>query len=71
MESLDPFTASTIEPALKEYIGSREIGFGKIMSPLRLALTGSNMGPGLMDMMEVIGKDETLRRINTALEKLK
>jgi glutamyl-tRNA synthetase len=71
LDSLDPFTASTIEPAIKEYVNSREIGFGNIMNPLRLALTGSNMGPGLMDMMEVIGKEETLKRINTALEKLK
>ena len=68
--SVDPFEIQGIEPALKEFVTQREIGLGKIMNPLRLALIGSNQGPGLMEMMELLGKEEVLRRINTAIEKI-
>jgi glutamyl-tRNA synthetase len=64
LESLDSFKASDIEPAIKDLVGRKEIGFGKIMNPLRLLLVGSNLGPGLMDLMEVLGKEEVLRRID-------
>jgi glutamyl-tRNA synthetase len=64
LESLDSFKASDIEPAIKDLVGRKEIGFGKIMNPLRLLLVGSNLGPGLMDLMEVLGKEEVLQRID-------
>jgi len=70
LESLDSFTSATIESAIKELVSRNELGFGKVMNPLRLALVGSNLGPGLMDMMEVLGKEEVLQRIDTALEKI-
>ena len=41
------------------------------MNPLRLSLVGSNIGPGLMDMMELLGKEEVLQRINRALQTIK
>ena len=40
------------------------------MNPLRLLLVGSNLGPGLMDMMEILGKEEVLRRIDAGLERV-
>ncbi len=67
LASLDPFACDTIEPSVKELVMSREIGFGKVMNPLRLILVGSNLGPGLMDMMEVLGKEEVLQRIEVGL----
>jgi glutamyl-tRNA synthetase len=68
--SIESFTAQNIEPAVKELVARREIGFGKVMNPLRLALVGSNIGPGLMDMMEVLGKEEVILRIDAALDSL-
>ncbi len=68
---VEPFTAGEIEPVLKNLTESREIGFGKLMNPLRLSLVGSNIGPGLMDIMEVLGKEEVLQRINRALQTIK
>jgi glutamyl-tRNA synthetase len=65
---VEPFKAGHIEPILKNLAESREIGFGKLMNPLRLALVGSNIGPGLMDIMEVLGKESVLQRINKALQ---
>ena len=40
------------------------------MNPLRLSLVGSNLGPGLLDMMELLGREEVLHRIDLALENL-
>ena len=71
LELAEPFTADQIEPVLKNLTESREIGFGKLMNPLRLSLVGSNIGPGLMDIMEVLGKEEVLQRINRALQTIK
>ncbi len=45
-----------------------EVGFGKIGQPLRIALLGKLSGPGLDEVMAIIGKDETLNRIEAVLE---
>ncbi len=52
---------------MEEIVEKRSIGFGKIGQPLRVALLGKLGGPGLDVVMAVLGKDETIRRINTAL----
>jgi glutamyl-tRNA synthetase len=71
LASVQPFTAEQIEPVLKSLTESRNIGFGKLMNPLRLSLVGSNIGPGLIDIMEVLGKEEVLQRIKKALQTIK
>lgn len=71
LKLVNPFTAGQIEPVVKELAENLEVGFGKLMNPLRLSLVGSNIGPGLMDMMEVLGKEEVLQRISRALQTLK
>jgi glutamyl-tRNA synthetase len=45
-------------------------GFGRIMPGLRLALTGVGKGPDLMKIMEILGKTETMARLNSAIERL-
>jgi glutamyl-tRNA synthetase len=71
LESLEPFAAGQIESMVKDLAESKGMGFGKLMNPLRLALVGSNIGPGLMDMMELLGKEEVLKRIDRALQIIK
>ncbi len=71
LKLVEPFTADKIEPVVKDLAESLETGFGKLMNPLRLSLVGSNIGPGLMDMMEVLGKEEVLQRIDRALQTIK
>jgi glutamyl-tRNA synthetase len=68
---LDVFSVKILEEALKNFAETRELGFGKIMNPLRLALVGASRGPHLPDIMEIIGKEETLRRIGKAIEQIK
>ncbi|HEC44443.1 MAG TPA: glutamate--tRNA ligase [Bacteroides sp.] len=70
LNSLESFTSPVIEVAIKELVSSREIGFGKVMNPLRLILVGSNIGPGLMDTMEVLGKEEVLNRLEKGLHSI-
>ena len=44
--------------------------FGNVMNALRIALVGGNLGPDLFRICEILGKEESLARLNTALEKL-
>ncbi len=53
---------------MEKTITDMEVGFGKIGQPLRMALLGKMSGPGLDSVMAIIGKDETLNRIESILE---
>ncbi len=70
IEETDPYTADKLENRIKMYITDNELGFGKVMNPLRLLLVGGNFGPHLFDIMALIGREETLKRIGRGLEKL-
>ena len=47
---------------------AREIGMGKVGQPLRIAVTGSAMSPGIGDTMMLVGRERTLKRIEKAIE---
>lgn len=64
------FKAATLKSKLEEVINEHEVGFGKLMMPLRIAVTGQGFGPDLFPALELIGKEEVLNRIDVALEKL-
>ena len=66
LENEEDFTAENLQNSVKAWITSQEIGFGKVMQPLRIALVGSLQGPDLYKIAEYIGKEETLARINKA-----
>jgi glutamyl-tRNA synthetase len=69
--NLGSFDASNAKAALELVTANLGIGTGKILQALRLSLTGAGGGPDLMMIMEIIGKDEVLRRIDYALNTLK
>lgn len=58
------------EKALDELSVQLNINKGKLVHPLRIAVSGIGEGPGVFDIITILGKEETLRRINTALQKL-
>lgn len=62
------FSSEEIENSVKTWIESVEIGFGRVMSPFRLALVGAGKGPHVFDIVEIIGKDESIRRISALIE---
>ncbi|MCG8699770.1 MAG: glutamate--tRNA ligase [Bacteroidales bacterium] len=70
IKAIEPFSSADAEQKIKEYIEGNELGFGKVMNPLRLAIVGAGKGPHLFDIMEIIGKEETIKRLELALEKL-
>ncbi len=70
INSIANFTSENTEKEIKEWITNKEIGFGKVMQPLRLSLVGALKGPHLFDIIEMIGKEETIKRIENAIQKL-
>ncbi|MBN8565190.1 MAG: glutamate--tRNA ligase [Flavobacteriales bacterium] len=67
---IEDFTSLNIETVLKDWMTVNEIGMGKVMQPLRLSLVGALKGPHLFDIIELIGKEETVKRILKAIEKI-
>ncbi|MBA7517959.1 Glutamate--tRNA ligase [subsurface metagenome] len=70
IRGIDPFVSDEIEEKIKLYSEKNELGFGKVMNPLRLAIVGAGKGPHLFDIMEMIGREETISRIAKALKTL-
>ncbi|WP_372746674.1 glutamate--tRNA ligase [Lutibacter sp.] len=68
IESVSDFTSINIENTVKEWITSKEIGFGKVMQPFRLSLVGAMKGPHLFDIAEMIGKQETIARLEKTIK---
>ncbi|MEP1489008.1 MAG: glutamate--tRNA ligase [Algibacter sp.] len=62
------FTVETLQTEIKGWITAKEIGFGKVMMPLRLALVGALQGPDVFDIMYMIGKVETVKRIENIVK---
>ncbi len=64
------FQAATLKENLEAVVNEAGVGFGKLMQPLRVSVTGMGFGPDLFITMELLGKSETESRINAALERL-
>jgi glutamyl-tRNA synthetase len=69
LNTLD-FSSANTESVVKAWIEQKGIGMGKVMPPLRLSLVGDLKGPHLFDIIELIGKEETLKRIHKAVDTL-
>ena len=65
--AINDFSSQNIESVVKEWITAKEIGFGKVMQPFRLSLVGAMKGPHLFDIASMIGKEETIKRIENAI----
>lgn len=70
IDNINNFSSTETEKEIKEWIASKEIGFGKIMQPLRLCLVGKLAGPHLFDILSMIGKTEAINRIEKAIKAL-
>jgi glutamyl-tRNA synthetase len=64
------FNHDRIETSIREYAGKKNIGFGYIMNPLRLAIVGSNQGPGLIKVIKILGREEVTERIDFCLREM-
>ncbi len=71
LESLSTFESSAIDEALNALAKKLDIGMGKVGQPLRIAITGQAMSPGIGDTMMLVGRERTLERIRKAIEHFK
>ena len=71
LEAMEDFSIGEIEKAAKEYVAEKGCKNGQALWPLRTAVSGKQMTPGgAYEIMEIIGKDESLRRIRKGIELL-
>ena len=70
LASVESFDSSSIETAFKAFLEENSLGFGAVLLPLRLVLTGTGGGPSMFDFAAFLGRDETMRRIDIGLAKV-
>lgn len=70
LKEQENFSAESIKETIYHFTESKELGMGRVMMPLRLALVGELKGPDVPEIMELIGKEETLKRIQFILNTL-
>ncbi len=66
LERVEPFTAERIEAALKELCDRLGLKPRQAFAPIRVAVTGSKVSPGLYESLELLGREESLARIRRA-----
>lgn len=68
LESVEEFSSANVEAEFKGFLEARELGFGQVLLPFRIALTGEGGGPSMFDFAAFLGKDETLARLGQGVE---
>jgi glutamyl-tRNA synthetase len=67
LAAMDRLDVKNVESTLHSLAEERQIGLGKVAQPLRVALCGSTISISIFDAVEILGKNETLARIDKAL----
>ena len=65
---VEPFTVENVETALRDVVEHKGVKSGKVFQPVRVAIAGTTVSPGIFESVALLGKDETLARIDSALE---
>jgi glutamyl-tRNA synthetase len=65
----EPFTVESIERALRDVVDKRDTKPGKVFQPVRVAIAGTTVSPGIFESVALLGREQTLARIDTALER--
>ncbi len=68
LQEKEPHLPIDFHEVMEEVVKEKQISFGKIGQPLRVALLGRMSGPDLADVMAIIGKEETIRRVENLLK---
>ena len=67
IQNTKDFSVETLQVEIKSWITKHDISFGKVMMPLRLVLVGALQGPDVFEIMFMIGKTETIKRIENGI----
>lgn len=70
MEQMSGFSAENLEVAFKEMAAARQLKPGEVLLPFRVMLVGGKFGPGVFEIAELIGKNESIERVKVQLQKL-
>ena len=70
LAAVEPYTAEAIEGALEPLLERFDVKAGRLYQPLRVAITGTSVSPGIFESLAVLGRDEGLSRIRSASERL-
>ena len=65
----EPFDPPTIETALRHVVEARGVKPGKVFQPVRVAIAGQTVSPGIFESVALLGREETLARIDAALQR--
>ena len=68
IKGLEEYTQEELENVFKRIMEETDLKFGKIAQPLRVAITGTTMSPGIFEMLLALGKDKTIQRIKSAIQ---
>jgi glutamyl-tRNA synthetase len=68
ISKLSKFNAAAIEQTIRGIAEEHEVGSGRIIHPVRLAVSGTGIGPGLFDMLQVLGKETVIKRVKKAID---
>lgn len=71
LSGIDDFTAEKTEETVKTWIAEKAYNMGAVMNAFRLSVVGESKGPHMFDIISIIGKDETIKRLKKAIEKLR
>jgi glutamyl-tRNA synthetase len=67
LSAVEPFAAGAIEQALRAVVEEREVKPGKVFQPVRVAIAGTTISPGIFESLELLGREPSLARIDAAL----
>lgn len=70
LEKIEDFNASNIEVAFKSYLEEIEKGIGAVLPAFRLLITGKGMGPSMFEITALLGKETTIERMKTNIERV-
>lgn len=70
LEAMPDFKATTAEPVVMDWIKAKEYHMGNVMNAFRLAVVGECKGPHMFEITEILGKDETVKRLRAAIERI-
>lgn len=70
LNSTDDFSFANTDKIVSGWINEKELGFGKVMNPFRVAIVGAAKGPHMYNIIEILGKEETLKRLDKAIRTL-
>ena len=67
LNGIGNFTAEVIEREFKSFLESKSLGIGQVLPNYRMLLTGKGMGPSMFEITELLGKQESLERIDASI----